>query len=181
MAIIRKLIAQDDNDDNQWLKVDHDSRYIENDMDDWQYLFGPNSALSTSNFSLKIAAKFDDDTFNNIKVTGYLYDNTNASIGNVAGIEFKIYKVVLPDWSEILITNINGSQMSNNYFYINPTIVSLAPIDFFGGDTIMIEATAIRLGVTYRDRIYVNHLGIYDNVNRLRGDVEFLDLTKVDE
>ena len=72
-----------------------------------------------------------------------------------------------------------GSQLSNNYFYINPTVASLTPIDFFGGDTIMIEATAIRLGVTYRDRIYVNHLGIYDNVTRLRGDVEFLDLTKV--
>lgn len=181
MAITRKLVAQDDNDDNQWLKVDHDTRYIQNDMDDWQFLFGPFSELSNSAFTLKIAARFDDDTFNNIKVTGYLYDNANASIGNIASCEFKIYRVVLPDWSETLITTINGAQLPNNYFYINPTVASLTPIDFFGGDTIMIEATAIRLGVTYRDRIYVNHLGIYDNVTRLRGDVEFLDLTKVDE
>jgi hypothetical protein len=45
----------------------------------------------------------------------------------------------------------------------------------------MIQATIVRLGITYRDRIYVNHLGIFDNVTRLRGDVEFLEVTKKDE
>lgn len=181
MAIERKLVAQDDNDENQWLKVDHSSRYISNDMDDWQYLFGPNSTLSSSNQIIKITARFDDVTFNNLKVIAYLYDQQNSSIANAANCEFKFYRIVTPDWSESLVTTLSGTKLITNYFYLNPLLSVLSPIDFFGGDTLMIEATIIRLGVTYRDRVYINHLGIYDNVSRLRQDVEFLDVTKLDE
>ncbi len=180
MAIPRKLVAQDDNDDNQWLKVDHDSRYIVNDASDWQFLFGPGSVLSTSNQVIKIAARFDDNTFNNIKFTAYLYDQTNASIANASTCSFKIYQVQLPNWTDMLLTTFSGSQLPNNYFYSTQTLSSFPTIDFLGGDTLMIEATIVRLGVTYRDRVYVNHLGIYDNVTRLRQDVEFLDITKKD-
>lgn len=180
MPITRKLVAQDDNDDNQWLKVDHSSRYITNDMDDWQFLFGPNSVLSASNQIIKITARFDDSTFSNIKVIAYLYDQQNASVGNASSCEFKFYQITTPNWSENLIITLNGTQLANNYFYLNPTVASLSPINFFGGDTLMIEGTITRLGITYRDRVYINHLGIYDNVTRLRQDVEFLDITKKD-
>ena len=50
-----------------------------------------------------------------------------------------------------------------------------------GDTTLMIEGVAIRSGVTYRDRIYVNHLGVYDSIIRLRNAVDFLDITKLDE
>jgi len=45
MAITRRLVAHDENEDNQWLKVDHSTRFIENHSDEWQFLFGPNSGL----------------------------------------------------------------------------------------------------------------------------------------
>jgi hypothetical protein len=181
MPIVRKLIAQDENDVNQWLKVDHSTRYIVNDSPEWQFLFGPNSSLSNSALEIKIAARYDDNTFNNIKVVAYLYETQNAAVGNAASCQFKIFKVNLPDWTETLEDTLTGTQLSNNYFYINPTLSSLSNVNFDGGDTIMIEATITRLGITYRDRLYVNHLGIYDNVTRLRQDVEFLDATKLDE
>lgn len=181
MAITRRLIAHDENEDNQWLKVDHSSRYIANDSEEWQFLFGPDSVLSVSNKVVKIAARFDDATFNNLKLVAYIYDPSNASIGNASTCQFKFYRITTPDWTEVLINTSNGVQLSNSYFYLNPLLSSLAPIDFFGGDSLMVEATVIRLGVTYRDRIYVNHLGIFDNVTRLRQDVEFLDITKMDE
>jgi hypothetical protein len=180
MAITRRLVAQDDNDDNQWLKVDHNSRYIQNDMDDWQFLFGPNSELNNSVQVIKIAARFNDTTFNNIQLTGYLYEPQNAAIANAADCSFKVYTVSTPDWTETLLTTLSGVQLVNNYFYVNPTTASLG-LDFQGGDTIMIEATITRLGVVYRDRVYINHLGIYDNVVRLRQDVEWLDISKLDE
>ena len=180
MAIIRKLIAQDDNDDNQWLKVDHDSNYVVNDADDWQFLFGPNSSLSNSTQILKIAAKFNEDTFNNIQIASYLLDSKNGSVANAGSCVFKIYRVSAPDWTETLVSTVNGSQLGNNYFYINAILSGLTPIDFQGGESIMVEASMLRLGVVYRDRAYFNHLGIYDNVIRLRRDVEFLDVTKKD-
>jgi hypothetical protein len=45
----------------------------------------------------------------------------------------------------------------------------------------MIEATIIRLGLTYRERVYLNHLGIFDSVTRLKRDVDFLSISKKDE
>lgn len=180
MAITRKLVAQDDQDDNQWLKIDHDSRYIVNDVDDWQFLFGPNSSLSTSTQAIKIAAKFNEDTFNNIQMVAYLYDSKNMSVASSANCVFKIYKISGPDWTETFLNSINGTLLSNNYFYANPLLSSLPAIDFVGGESIMVEVSVVRLGIVYRDRAYFNHLGIYDNVTRLRQDVEFLDVTKKD-
>ena len=179
MAINRRLIAQDSTQEAQWLKIDHSSRYIENHLDEWQFLFGPNSELDTSSQIVKLAARFNDNTFANIQIVGYLYDTTNASISNSNNCVFRIYKVNLPDWSETLITTLNGTQLPNFYYYINPTTSSLT-LDFQGGDTLMIDAIITRLGVTYRDRIYINHLGIFDNVTRLKNEIDFLFITKKD-
>lgn len=180
MPVVRKLVAQSDNQDVQWLKIDNNSRYIENHSADFQFLFGPNSALNTSDQILKISARFDDSTFTNLKVIGYLYDPQNNSVANAATCEFKFYRITTPDWTEQLVLTASGTQLSNNYFYLNPTTSSLSPIDFFGGDSLMVQATVNRSGTIYRDRIYVNHLGIYDNVTRLRQDVDFLNITKAD-
>lgn len=181
MPVIKKIIAHHENEDNFWLKVDHSSRFIQNGGDEWQFLFNPNSTLSASNQIIKIAAKFDDDTFSNLKVIAYLYDQQNASVGNAATCEFKFYRISGTDWTESLIDTQYGAILSNNYFYLNPLTTSLSPIDFYGADSLMVEATIIRSGITYRDRVYLNHLGVYDNLTRLRQDVQFLDITKVDE
>lgn len=180
MAIIRRLLAHDENEDNQWLKVDHSTRYIQNHGNEWQFLFGINSELNNSAQIIKIAAKFNEDTFNNIQLVGYLYEPLNATVANASSCQFKIYKIAAPNWTETLILTVSGTQLANSYFYSNPSISAFG-LDFQGGDSIMIEATILRLGVTYRDRIYVNHLGIYDNVTRLRNDVDWLDISKLDE
>jgi hypothetical protein len=181
MAIDRKWVAQHDSEENQWLKVDHSSRYIVNHSPEWQPIFNLNSTLSTSSQIIKIAAKFDEDSFSKIKVVGYLYDTQNASIANASTGTFNYYKVYTSTWDEQLLFTESGILLSNNYFYKEKNVSDFAPLDIIGGDTLMIEATIVRLGVTYRDRIYVNLLGIYDNVTRLRQDVDFLDITKQDE
>lgn len=181
MAISRKLIAHDDNQTAQWLKTDHSSRYIENHSDEWQFLFGPDSALSNATQIVKLAAKFDDNSFNNINIVAYLYDSKNNAISNAANCQFDLFVVSTPDWTENFLTSISGSQLPNSYYYANPLLSSIGSLDFFGGDTLMIQASMVRLGITYRERIYVNHLGIFDNISRLRADVEFLEVTKKDE
>lgn len=181
MAINRILLAQDENEENQWLKVDSNKRYIVNDTEDWQFLFGPNSAFTTSNLFLKLAAEFNKDTFDTIRFAAYLYNPTSGTIANTATITFNVYLVTAPFWTEQLISSFPGTQIYNNYFFSDINLSALAPIDFFGGDTIMIEVVATRLTETYRERLYVNHLGVYDNITRLRQDVEFLDISKVDE
>lgn len=180
MPITRKLIAQDENEENQWLKVDNSQRYIVNDNQDWQFLFGPNSELTNSAQVLKIAAEFNKESFETIRFAAYLYNPVTGSVDNAGTMEFRVHLVTTPNWTDNLIHTFNGTQISNNYFYGDINLSTLSPIDFFGGDTIMIEAIATRLGRTYKDRIYVNHLGIFDNAFRLKQDIEFLDITKQD-
>lgn len=180
MAIPRRLVAQDQQYENQWLKVDHNSKYIVNESPEWQFLFGPDSTLSTSVLTVKLAAKFDATTFNNINLTAYLYDATKASPATAATCVFKVYKVVDPQWSEVELFTSSGTLLTNSHFYANP-VLSTFGLDFQGGDTLMVEATLTRLGITYRDRVYVNHLGVYDSVVRLKQDVEWLDISKLDE
>lgn len=181
MAIVRRLVAQDDNDDNQWLKVDHSSRYIVNDMDDWQFLFGPDSTLNNGILTTKIAAKFDENSFGAINLAAYLYDAKNSQAVNSSNCEFKIYRVTTPDWTETLLTTVSGSILPTFYYQANVDVADLLPVETQGESCLMIQVTINRLSVVYRDRIYVNHLGIYDNVTRLRADVEFLEITKLDQ
>jgi hypothetical protein len=179
VPITRKIVAQD-GDENQWLKIDHASRYIVNEESEWQMIFGPNSILSVGSPVVKIGAKFNENSFNDIQIIAYLYDQKNGGVANAGTCEFKLYKVTTPDWSDVPINTLAGSKLENTYFYINPSLSSLGSIDLQGGDTIMVEVTIFRLGVTYKDRAYINHLGIYDNLNRVKREVRFLDVTKKD-
>lgn len=184
MPVTRKLLAQDNNEENQWLDVDHDSRYIVNVSPEWQFLFGPNSALSTSSREIKLAAQLDTSTLDKIRIVGYLYNSANASTDSAASATFSIYRVediTTPKWNEVFITNLTGVEQSNNYYFADIAISSITGASLDGDTTLMIEGTVTRSGVTYRDRIYVNHLGVYDSVVRLRNAVDFLDITKLDE
>lgn len=180
---VRRLVAHHETQDAQNLKIDHATRYIENHSEEWQFLFGPNSELNNSDLILKHWAKFNETDLNSLQIAAYLYDKRNASISNAAGAEIRLYKIntTNTNWSETLIDTLTPTQLPNNYYFYNALLSTYPTIDFEGGDTIMLETTLIRLGITYRDRIYVNHLGIYDSMLRLRADVEFLDLTKLDE
>lgn len=179
----RRLVAQDNQDENQWLKVDHNSRYIVNDMSDWQWLFGPNSSLSSSSQVIKISAQLDTETLDKIRLVGYLYNTTYGSVDNASTVVFNIYRVTditSPKWQDEFITTLTGVQQSNNYFFQDINVSFLTGTNLDGDTTLMIEAVATRLGTTYRDRVYVNHLGIYESFLRLKQAVEFLDITKKD-
>jgi len=181
VPIARKLIAHDENCDNQWLKVDSASRYIENNSEDWQFLFGPNSEFSASQQIVKIAAEFDKLNLDSIYFTSYLYNQRTGNVDNASSCLLNVYKVTNPNWSESIIYTASVPILPNQHFYVDVPLASLAGVDFEGGDVLLIESTIVRLGVTYRDRQYVNHLGVYDSILRLRQDIEFLDITKLDE
>lgn len=184
MAITRTIVAQDENDVNQWLMIDHQTRYIVNSSSEWQFLFGPNSSLNTSTKVLKAWAQLDTNTLDDIRLVAYLYNPQTGSIDTTSSVQFNIYRVediTTPRWNDLFITTVNGIEQSNNYFFQEINVSSLTGATMDGNTTLMIEIVAARLGVTYRDRIYVNHLGVYTSVVQLRNEVEFLDLTKLDE
>lgn len=181
MAITRRLVNQTD-EDTQYLRIDHPNRFIMNDKKDWQFLFGPNSSFGSSAQVLKIAAQLDTETLSDIKFIAYLYNPVTGNVDKAASCVFNVYRVLpTAGWFDNLITTFSGVIQSNSYFFAEKTITDLSPSDLDGDNSIMIEVVATRLSNTYRDRVYINHLGIYDSVVRLRNEVEFLDLTKQDE
>lgn len=180
MAITRKLVAQNQ-DECQVLKMDSIKRYIVNDGHDWQILLGPNSELTVSSQVVKLSAQFNKDDLNSVRIAAYLYNPITGATDNSASCTFSIYKVVNPNWSDIYLTTVSGSQLPNQYWYYNLPLSSIPSVELDGSDSIMIEAVITRLSQTYRDRIYINHLGVYDSIVRLKQDIEYLDITKQDE
>ena len=180
MPIVRRFVAQDQ-EDAQILKMDAVNRFIVNDSAEWEFLFGPSSALSNSDLNIQIAAQFDTDNFDGIKVIAYLYETSTASVSSSATCTFDIYKVHAPDWTETFIGSFSGSALPNSYFYKELSSVDLGGLELTGETTLMIEATSTRLDSTYRNRIYINHAGIYDSFLRLKRFADFLNVTKKDE
>jgi hypothetical protein len=178
---VRRLVAHSNTQDSQWLKIDHNSRYIENHSEEWQFLFGPNSELTNSQQILKIAAEFDKVNLDSIYFTSYLYNQNTGNVDNASSCTLRIYKVTNPNWSESIIYTNSIPALPNQHFYAKVPLASLPGVDFEGGDVILMEAVIVRSGTTYRDRAYVNHLGVYDSIIRLKQDVEWLDLSKLDE
>jgi hypothetical protein len=180
MPITRKFVAQDQ-EECQILKMDHLKRFIVNEEEDWQFLFGPNSELLNSSRKIKIAAEFDTNSLNKLRLAGYLYDADTGSTSSSSSCVFSIFLITQPTWNEVFILNVPGTMLYNSYYFAEANLNLLTGANLDGDSTLMIEATAIRLGRTYRDRVYVNHLGVYDSIVRLRKEVQFLDLTKLDE
>lgn len=181
MAITRRLVNQID-DDTQYLRVDHPNRFVVNEKTDWQFLFGPNSAFGNSSQVLKISAQLDTDTLNGIKFIAYLFNPVTGNADKAGSCTFKVYRV-LPGagWFDNLIATFSGTQQSNSYFFAQKTLTELSPADLDGDNSLMIEVVMTRLSNTFRDRVHINHLGVYESVVRLRQEVEFLDVTKLDE
>lgn len=180
---VRKLLAQDDSQEAQWLKIDSNSKYINNHSSEWQFLFGPNSEPTNSAQVLKLAAQLDTVTLDTIRFIGYLYNPKTGGIDNASGVTFNIYRVEdinTPQWNDLFITTIPGVLQSNSYYFTDASISSLTGAILDGDTTLMIEGVATRSGTTYRDRIYVNHLGVYQSIVSLRQAVDFLDITKKD-
>lgn len=180
----RKLIAQHNTKHNQILKMDSISRFIVNDCHKWQFLFNANSDFTNSTQVAKVAAEFDTSNFNKIRVTGYLYNPYNGTIDNANTCSFKIFRVrklVNPRWDDLLVYTTSGVQDSNSYYYSEIDLSSITGAELDGDTTLMIEVTIDRLGRLYRERVYVNHLGVYDSIVRLRQAVQWLEISKLDE
>lgn len=180
----KRLLAQFDIEDNQPLRVGATSRYIVNDVNEWQMLLNAQSNITVPDRELKIAAQFDTNSFDKIRVVSYLYSRETGNVSSMSSADFSIYLVkdiTNPRWDEQLLTTSSSIWQTNHYFFQEYSLTSLIGAELDGDSTLMIECKGQRLGEVYYNRIYVNHLGVYDSIVRLRQDVDFLDIIKLDE
>jgi len=180
MPATRKYVNQNQ-EESQVLLMDSINPFIVNDNDEWQFLFGPSTELSSSFLKLTIATQFNVDNFDGIKLIAYLFEEQTGSVSSISSIVFSIYKVISPEWNDVFIGNFNGIELPNSYMYTELTTTDLGGIELDGETTLLIEAFGTRLGKVYRTRLYVNHLGISDSFLRLKREVDYLSITKKDE
>ena len=120
-------------------------------------------------------AKFNSNTFDGIFLNCTLFKNNKTK--QVSNVTFKISSVdIAGTWAESQLLQSNSLNGK-----LSVTANDLLPVDLDGEITLAIEASFNIRNKKYSKKIYVNHLGIYENVFRLRQDVEFLDITKEDE
>jgi hypothetical protein len=130
--------------------------------------------------NVRIWAKFNASAFDGIQMIAWLEDK-DKEVTSTASCEFKVYYIDTNNWNQTLIFTGSGTA-SGTRWVASPNQAALGlNNDLDGERTLMIEASLTRWGDTYKNTVYVNHLGIYDSFIRLKNDVEFLDITKLDE
>lgn len=128
----------------------------------------------------RLFAKFDGTNFDGVQMVFGLYKDFSAL--KCGSVSFNVYAVSLDGlFTETFIMTKSGTEQSSGLFTAQITSAELGAIELDGERTLLIKATATRARETIKEFKYFNHIGIYDNVFRLRQDVDFLDITKVDE
>lgn len=141
-----------------------------------------NSVMTHENaadINFLLHAKFNSDLMNGIQISGSLIRN-GLNYGCTIS-EFKLYRVSDSGWSESFIANIPASQVSHGVFsgYINQS--TLSSNELSGSECYSVSCIASRVRRKFYNKIFINHIGCYDSIVRLRSDIELLSLTKLDE
>jgi hypothetical protein len=135
---------------------------------------------TNKDFKVKAWMRFNSDTFDGVQMIGSLFRGKSAK--TIASCTFRIYSVDINNtWAETLLVTTTGSDVGENRFSANTPESTLAPTTLTGELTYKLEVEITRLGKTYSDIFYFNHIGIYDTAIRLRKRIDFLAITKLDE
>lgn len=135
---------------------------------------------SANDIRVVVWAKLDSDTGDHLHTRFYLTDNKVILSGGSCA--FKIYAVSLDNtYAETEIFSGSATIQSDGSFVLDIPYSSFTPTTELDGErTILISSSITRRSKTYRSKEYFNHIGIYDNVLRLRNKVKFLEITKKD-
>jgi hypothetical protein len=138
-------------------------------------------ATTPRDYILNLWAKFAQVDFDGIHIKSYL--DKDSDIMQAANYTFSVYLISTTDnWAETFVITKPGSSIGDGSVKCHVTAADFpSTVDLDGELTLAIVANCTRQGRKYRKKIYVNHLGVYDSIVRLRNDVEYLDITKLDE
>lgn len=129
-------------------------------------------------YKLNLHAKFNSSAMQGLVIEARLLSTYRQA--QVAVTSFTVYRVSNLDYSKTLINTFTPTASGLSWVY-TITQAQLGSNELSGAETYYIEATARRRLRQFKASIYVNHLGCFDSLNRLRQRVEYLQITKLDE
>jgi hypothetical protein len=127
----------------------------------------------------ELFAKFNSETMNGFDVLAYLIKG-NKKIEAIPEY-LKIYRVNDGDWDEVLIGSVNLTESNGYLFYAFVSTTFLGSNELSGAETYSAEVSFSLHGKLYRRKTYFNHLGCFDNIWRIRNQIDFIKVTKLDE
>lgn len=137
-------------------------------------------APTTNDYKVKSWMKFNTNSFDGVQLVAGLFKG--KAIKTIGTCNFKIYAISTNDnWTETLIATVSGTALTDGRFKAVLTDLDLAPIELEGEISFKLEVDILRSGKTFNDIFFFNHIGIYGSFIKLKQDVEFLHITKLDE
>lgn len=131
-----------------------------------------------NNISVNLHARFNSADMEGIEIQASLFKNKVITSNLVSA---KLYVIADSGFAKTFITDVTMSEVSTGIFQGTVDQATLALNELSGRETYFVECRFTRIRKKYLKGIYFNHLGVYDSVNRLRHEVEFLQIAKVDE
>lgn len=138
-------------------------------------------ATSPKEYQVNLWAKFAQDDFDGIHIRAFI--EKDSEIFQSANYTFDVYTVSRDsNWAETFVITKPGVILADGSYKCQ-VVTSEFPstVDIDGELTLAIKVNCSRIGRKYTKKIFINHLGVYDSIVRLKQDVEFLDITKLDE
>lgn len=130
------------------------------------------------NYNLDINVKFNSSAMQGLNIIAELKRNDKICSCVISSIA--VYRVSDGSFAKTLIGSFSPT-LSGQSWALNLTQAQLGLNELSGAETYYVEATASRRVRSYKSGVYVNHLGCFDSINRLRKSSEFLQITKLDE
>lgn len=131
-----------------------------------------------SDFELKIQAKFNSLDIEGLNIEAGLYKNGTFYSSLISAIVLK--RVADDNFTTTLVGSF-APTLNGVKWELNLDQSDLGLNELTGAETYLIEVEATRGRKKIKSFVYFNHLGVFDSIFRLRNQVTFLDLTKVDE
>lgn len=130
-------------------------------------------------FELSLSAKFNSNSMNGMQIYASLVQNGLTMSSNVES--FVVSRVSESSWTETQVYTATATEYSPGKFSASVTQANLGSNELSGMETYSISCVANRKRKSFKKKVFVNHLGCFDSINRLRKSVELLIATKVDE
>lgn len=129
-------------------------------------------------FALDLHVKFNSDSIDGIQIKAQLLKS--AKVSAMAIESTSLYRVSDASWVETLVAS---PTLAGGLGVFAGTVsqATLSTNELSGAEVYALEVVAIRKRRQFKKKVYFNHLGCFDSLNRLRNYVEYLMIDKVDD
>lgn len=133
---------------------------------------------SRDEHALDLHVKFNADTMNGIQIKAQLLKG--AKLSAMAIVSTKLFRVSEASWVETLVAS---PTLSEGLGFFSGTVnqATLSANELSGMEVYALEVTSIRKRRTFKKKVYFNHLGCFDSIWRLRQEMQYAHITKLDE